>query len=315
MALDRRARRFLDFLAASARGRDGAPSLHELRRASADLAAFAGAMSPVERCDERLGDGEGGLTLRVYSPLGSSGAPLPGIVYFHGGGWVSGSLETHDPICAALAARGGCRIVAASYRLAPEHRFPAALDDALAAVRAVRADPGRFDVDPRRIGVGGDSAGANLAVAAARALPGGEPPLAMQLLLCPVMEPLGRTPSRSEFASGYLIEEATMQRYWDHYRVEGLAPDDPCVAPLRANDLAGMPSALIHTAEFDPLRDEGEFYAEALASHGVTVRLTRHAGMIHHFYGLGGVIPAAEAAAALIGDDIRRAFGTRLGEP
>ncbi|HEY1942416.1 MAG TPA: alpha/beta hydrolase [Roseiarcus sp.] len=308
MALDRRARRFLDFLAASARGRDGAPSLDDLRRASADLAAFAGPASPVERRDERVGDGEGGLALRIYSPLGSSGAPLPALVYFHGGGWVSGSLETHDPICAALAARGGCRIVSASYRLAPELRFPAALDDALAAVRAVRANPGRFGVDPLRLGVGGDSAGANLAVAAARALRGGEPPLALQLLLCPVMEPLGRTPSRSEFASGYLIEEATMRRYWDHYRVDGLAPDDLRVAPLRANDLAGMPSALIHTAEFDPLRDEGELYAQALAGHGVAAQLTRHVGMIHHFYGLGGVIPAAEAAVARIGEGLRVAW-------
>ena len=308
MAIDRRARRFLDFLAASARGHDAPLGLDDLRRASADLATFAGPSPPVERRDERVGQGEGGLALRVYSPLGASDAPLPALVYFHGGGWISGGIETHDAICAGLAVGGGCRIVAASYRLAPEHRFPAALDDALAAIRAVRADPGRFGVDPCRLGVGGDSAGANLAVVAARALRGEEPPLALQLLLCPVMEPLGRTPSRSELASGYLIEETTMRSYWEYYRIDGLAADDPRVAPLRANNFEGMPRALIHTAEFDPLRDEGELYAEALVRSGVDARLTRHAGMIHHFYGLAGVIPEAASAFERIGAELRAAW-------
>ncbi len=307
MGLDPRARRFLDFLAAGARGSDGAPNLDVLRRASAELAAFAGPPLPVERRDERLGDGEGALALRVYSPLGADAA-LPALLYLHGGGWVSGGLETHDAICAGLAARGGCRIIAVSYRLAPEHRFPAALDDAFAALRAVRANPARFGVDPRRLGVGGDSAGANLAVVLARAVRREETPLALQLLLCPVLEPLGRTPSRQALSAGYLIEEATMRLYWDHYRVEGLAADDPRVAPLRASDLTGMPRALIHTAEFDPLRDEGELYAEALASVGVAVQLTRHVGMIHHFYGLGGVIPAAAAAFERIEEQLREAW-------
>jgi acetyl esterase/lipase len=308
MGLDPRARRFLDFLAAGARGRSGPPDLDGLRRASEDLAGFAGAAPPVERQDTWL---EGrGLALRVYSPPGAPREALPGLVYFHGGGWVSGGLDSHDAICAALAARGACRIVAVAYRLAPEHRFPAALEDGLAAVRAVRDDPGRFGIDPRRLAVGGDSAGANLAVVIARALRGEEPPLALQVLLCPVMEPLGRTASRAAFASGHLIEEATMALYWEHYRVDGVGPDDPRVAPLRAGDFAAMPPALIHTAEFDPLRDEGELYAQALERDGVAAKLTRHAGMIHHFYGLVGVIPAAKAALARIGDELRQAFAT-----
>ncbi|MBV8474896.1 MAG: alpha/beta hydrolase [Hyphomicrobiales bacterium] len=307
MGLDPRARRFLDFLAASARRRDAAPNLDDLRRASADLAAFAGLALPVDRRDERLDGGESALTLRIYSPVGA-GAALPALLYFHGGGWVSGGIETHDAICAGLAARGGCRIVAVAYRLAPEHRFPAALDDAIAALRAVRADPARFGVDAGRLGVGGDSAGANLGVALARAVRGEAAPLALQLLLCPVMEPLGRTPSRRDLAAGYLIEEATMRRYWDLYRIEGLAADDPRVAPLRASDLPDMPSALIHTAEFDPLRDEGELYADALVRDGVAARLTRHAGMIHHFYGLGGAIPAAAAAFDKVGEQLRAAW-------
>ena len=307
MGIDPRARRFLDFLAASGRSRAGAPDLDALRRAGTELASFAAPAPPLERRDERVS----GLALRVYSPPGAVGDVLPGLVYFHGGGWISGDLDTHDAICAALAAGGACRVIAVGYRLAPEHRFPAALEDGLAAVRAVRADPARFAVDPRRLAIGGDSAGANLAVVVALALRGGAaPPLAMQVLLCPVMEPLGRTPSRAVLASGHLIEEATMALYWEHYRIEGLAPDDPRVAPLRAAEFADMPPAFIHTAEFDPLRDEGELYAQVLARDGVSAKLTRHAGMIHHFYGLGGVVPAAQAALARIGDDIRGAFAT-----
>ena len=140
-------------------------------------------------------------------------------------------------------------------------------------------------------------------------------PLALQVLLCPVMEPLGRTPSRAALASGHLIEEATMALYWEHYRLEGLAPDDPRVAPLRAADFAGLPPALIHVAEFDPLRDEGELYAAALARAGVAVELTMHAGLIHHFYGLGGVIPAAQAGLERIGDELRQAFAHLAAHP
>ena len=311
MALDPRARRFLDFLAASAQGRPGAVDLTELRRASEDLAGFAGAPPPVERRDERL-DGCG-LGVRIYAPARTSRDALPSLVYFHGGGWISGSLDSHDALCASLAARGDCRIIAVDYRLAPEHRFPAALDDGFAAVREVLVDPGRFGVDPRRLAIGGDSAGANLAVVVARALRGEVPPLILQLLLCPVMEPLGRTASRAAFASGHLIEEATMAFYWERYRIDSLTPDDPRVAPLRAGDFADMAPALIHTAEFDPLRDEGELYAQALMQAGVAARATRHAGMIHHFYGLGGVIPAAQAALARIGDELRQAFAAPSG--
>lgn len=306
MSLDPRARRFLDFLAAGGRGGAGTLDLHDLRRAGVELAGFAAAPPEVERREERLA--ERGLALRVYAPKGASPSLSPGLVYLHGGGWISGGLETHDAICATLAVRGNCRVVAVDYRLAPEHRFPAALEDALATVHAVAADPRRFGVDPRRLAIGGDSAGANLAVVAARALRAAGPALALQLLLCPVMEPLGRTASRAALASGYLIEEATMAFYWEHYRIGGLAPDDPRVAPLRAEEFAGMPPARIHTAEFDPLRDEGELYAEALRRAGVDVELTLHAGMIHHFYGLGAVIPAARAAFERIGDDLGEAL-------
>ena len=301
--LDPRARRLLDLIAAGAKTRDGPPALHELRAATDELAAFAAPPPPVERRDETLAAGR--VAVRLYAPPGQGEAPAPALLYFHGGGWISGGIASHDAICATLAARGLCRVIAVDYRLAPEHRFPAALDDGRAALEAIAADPRRYGVDPKRLGIAGDSAGANLAVVLARETP---TPLALQLLLCPVMDPLGRTASRAALASGWLIEEATTARYWDFYRLPGLAPDDPRVAPLRGGDLASLPPALVHVAEFDPLRDEGEAYVAALTRAGVRAELTVHAGLVHHFYGLGGVVPAGQAAFGRICDGLRRAW-------
>jgi acetyl esterase/lipase len=239
---------------------------------------------------------------------------LPGLVYFHGGGWVSGDLETHDSICAGLCDFARCAIVAIEYRLAPEWRFPAAHDDAVAAVAAAAANPARFGIDPARLGVGGDSAGAGLATAAAREAGDRGVAIALQLLLCPVLDPLPRAPSRREFAEGFLLEEAAMARYWELYAPEGLSPGDPRVTPARAADLSRAPPALIHCAEFDPVRDEGLDYARALARAGARVRHKVHRGMIHHFYGLGAVIPAGQAALAEIGATLRAAFAGEWDE-
>ncbi len=228
-------------------------------------------------------------------------------MYFHGGGWVSGSLATHDALCATLADAAKCRIVAIDYRLAPEARFPAAHEDALAALDAVASDPARWAIDPARLGVGGDSAGGNLAAYAARRA---RAPLALLFLLCPVLDALARTPSRHALASSYLIEEATLERYWDYYRAEGLSPDDVRIAPRRESDFSCLPPTRIHGAEYDPLRDEGESFAQSIAQAGVPVRHILHAGLIHHFYGLGGVIPAAQAALDAIGEDLREALAT-----
>ncbi len=301
--LDPRARRFLELIAAGAKSRGGPPTLQELRVATDGLASFAAPPPPVERRDDVVAAGR--VAVRLYAPRGSGDTQLPALLYFHGGGWISGGLASHDAICATLAARGLCRVIAVDYRLAPEHRFPAALDDGAAALKAIAADPRRFGVDPKRLGIAGDSAGANLAVVVAREA---SAPLALQLLLCPVMAPLGRTASRAALASGWLIEEATMAHYWDFYRVPGLSPDDPRVAPLSGGDFARLPPALVHVAEFDPLRDEGKAYAAALTAAGVRVALTTHSGLIHHFYGLGGVIPAAQAAFERVCDGLRRAW-------
>ena len=306
--LDRAARRFLDALNRTRRPDAGLPSVADLRAASIELAKFADPPPPIERRDEALEIGASPVRLRVYSPLGRADDTLPGLVYFHGGGLVAGDLDTHDALNATLCAGAGCRLIAVDYARAPEAKFPAARDDAVAAVLAVTQTPERWRLDPRRIGVGGDSAGGQLAALAAREATRSGAALALQFLLCPVMDALARFPSRFALSEGYLIDEATMRAYWDAYRVEGLAPDDLRAAPLAAAEFAGLPPARIHVAEGDPLCDEGEAYARALQGAGVACRLTRHAGLIHHFYGLGGVIPAARPALAAIVADLADAF-------
>ncbi|HEY6578744.1 MAG TPA: alpha/beta hydrolase [Rhizomicrobium sp.] len=309
MAMDRFARRFLDLAGAGARARTGEPTLAEMRAGLAGLAIFAGAQTAEAAVrEERLPGSAVPIPIRIYSPSRLSREVLPGLVYFHGGGWLSGGLDSHDSICRALAVAGDCRVLAVDYRLAPEHRFPAAIEDCLAAVEAVMDRPALFGLDPARIGVAGDSAGGNLAVVVCQLARARGLPLALQALLCPVMDALGRTRSRQVLASGHFLEERTMVRYWEHYRIAGLDPDDPRVSPSQARDFRNLPPALIHTAEYDPLCDEGALYAEALARAGVAVRHCRHPGMIHHFYGLGGAIPYASAALAAIGAEIREAF-------
>ena len=304
--LDRAARRFLDAL--NRQGQAGERTVADLRAAAVDLARLADRPPPADRRDEALDVGARRLRLRVYAPPDRGGDFLPGLVYFHGGGLVAGDLDTHDALTAALAAGAGCRIIAVDYARAPEARFPAAFDDAFAATRAVVADAARWRLDPARIGVGGDSAGGQLAALVARASVG----LALQFLLCPVMDSLARAPSRHALAQGYLLDEATMRGYWDAYRIDGLSPDDARVSPLAAGDFAGLPPTRVHVADGDPLCDEGVAYAGALQRAGVACRLTRHTGLIHHFYGLGGVIPAARPALARIVADLASAFGAAV---
>lgn len=308
--LDRAAKRFLDALNATAPSRTDPPTLAKLRAAATELAKLAAPPPPVERAEESLALDGRELGLRLYSPPGLAAETLPGLVYFHGGGLVAGNLDTHDAIAAVLAAGGGCRVLAVEYRLAPEARFPAAYDDAAATTLAVLRDPGRFRLTPGRIGVGGDSAGGQLAALAARSATEAGLPPALQFLLCPVMDSLARLPSRFALAQGRLLDEVTMRAYWDAYRVEGLDPSDPRVSPLGRSDFSGLPPAIVHIAEVDPLHDEGEAYALALQAAGVRVQITRHGGLIHHFYGLGAVIPAARAALADVTNSLRRAFAS-----
>jgi acetyl esterase/lipase len=188
---------------------------------------------------------------------------MPGLVYFHGGGLVAGTLDTHDSIARALANSAACRVVSIDYRLAPEHPFPAALQDALAAVTYVGAHAAEFGIDGTRLGICGDSAGATLAAATAQAIARiGVPRLALQVLLCPILDYSRSTPSKRELASGYLIDQATLDHDLLHYAPPGADPADPRISPLRALDVAGLPRTFIHSAEFDPLRDEAREYFE-----------------------------------------------------
>src|SRR5450631_1672098 len=220
----------------------------------------------VGRIEDRTLPGSGGaLAVRIYTPLDAGAETLPGLVYFHGGGLVAGNVATHDFIGRALAAYGACRVVSVDYRLAPEHPFPAALDDALAAVTHVGAYAARFGIDGARLGICGDSAGAALAAATCQAAARiGSPRLALQLLICPILDYSRSTASRRELASGYLIDQATLDHDLLHYAPPGTDPADPRISPLRADNVAGLPRTLIHTAEFDPLRDEGLDYFERL---------------------------------------------------
>ena len=307
--LDRAARRFLDLARASAPDPTSDVALADMRRATEALAVFArGELErDVETRDAILSGGSTKIPVRLYSSRSRREAILPCLVYFHGGGWLSGSLESHDGLCRALADEGDCRVVAVDYRLAPEHPFPAALEDCAAAILKVSGEADELRIDRRRIGVAGDSAGGNLAATLCRALRD-QVAIALQLLLCPVLDALGRTPSRQTLASGYFLEERTMVRYFDRYRIAGLVPDDPRVSPLRAPDFRGLPPTRIHAGEFDPLKDEAALYAERLAAEGVDARLTIHQGMIHHFYGLGDVIPYARTALQMMGVEIRKAL-------
>jgi acetyl esterase/lipase len=298
--LDRGARRFLDALNRVAGAE--APTVESLRAAAAALAPLASPAPSVERVEDALGP----VRLRVYSPPGRADDLLPGLVYFHGGGLVAGDLDTHDALAAALAAGADCRIVSVDYARAPEAKFPAAYDDAVAVTLAAARDPARFGF--ARVGVAGDSAGGQLAALAARAARDAGVELCLQLLLCPVMDPLARAPSRFALAEGYLLNEATMRAYWDAYRVEGLQPGDPKVTPLAAADFSGLAPAIVHIADGDPLYDEGGEYAGRLSAAGAPCRLTRHAGLIHHFYGLGAVIPAAHQALGAIVAELKTAL-------
>jgi acetyl esterase len=313
MPLDARAKRFLDMLAAL--NPPSALSLSPADRRSAlrHLLSFSGQEQPVASTEDGVLPGPAGpLGFRRYEPYGShAGETLSGLIYFHGGGLVAGSIETHDTICRALTNASGCRVFSIDYRLGPESRFPAAVEDGYAAASWIAANCHRFAVQPERLGICGDSAGATLAAVvcqiAARAH---APALALQFLLCPIMDLSQESASRRELAQGYLVDRDTLEHDLRHYLEPEDDPADPRISPLRAQDLRGLPPALIHTAEYDPLRDEGRAYAEQLEAAGVRTLYRCHHGMIHLFYGLGGIIPYAGAAFKQMGADIRGLLGS-----
>ncbi len=315
MPLDPHARRFLDRLQAVSPAAASPPpalSVAARRSALAQLLALGAARALACEVQEREIPGPGGaLRLRTYAPAATANSPalLPGLVYFHGGGFVAGTLDSHDPICRRLSHASGCRLVAVDYRLAPEHRFPAALEDALMATRWVAAHAGELGIDPRRLGVCGDSAGATLAAVICQAAAAGGPPLALQVLICPIMDYGAQTESRRRFGRGYFLDEATLRHDLEHYLGADDDLSDPRISPLRATALAGLPPSCIHTAEYDPLRDEAADYAQRLQQAGVPTTYRCHLGMIHLFYGMEPMIPYAASGLELIGADVRAALG------
>lgn len=276
----------------------------EDRRVS--ISTLGGETETLARVEDLSIPGPGGdLPIRVYSD--GSGGLRPALVYFHGGGFLFGDLESHDSVCRALAKDSGAVIIAVDYRLAPEHTFPAGVDDAYAATRWVAANAERLGIDARNIAVGGDSAGGNFAtVVAMRCRDAGGPALTAQVLIYPVVDMSSfETGSHREFGEGYFLTRSGMQYCTRYYLANPDLVRHPEVSPLLASDLTGLPPALVITAEFDPLRDEGEAYARRLEQAGVPVTLRRYDGMIHGFVSMHGIIPdgrkAIREAAAMIG--------------
>jgi len=251
----------------------------------------------------------GTITVRVFTPQGSGAKPA--LVYFHGGGWVTGDIETHDGICRTLANAADCVVASVDYRCAPEHKFPTAAEDAYAATRWVVEQGAALGVDTRRLAVIGDSAGGNLAAAVAlMARDRKGPALAFQVLVYPVTDCDFERPSYIENAEGYNLTSESMRFYWDQYAPGAADRVHPYASPMRAASLAGLPPALVITAEYDPLRDEGEAYARALGAAGVPVAHTRYPGMIHAFFRFTNILDAARAAVAEVVAALQKAWGT-----
>jgi acetyl esterase len=278
-------------------------------RANAAAAAGPRRSSPVVT-DLTIPGAEGTIAARFYEPPGIGLEMRPLIVYFHGGGWTIGDLDTCDGVCRFLALNAPATVLSVDYRLAPEHPFPAAVEDALAAYRWAAIDNSRLGADPDRIAVAGDSAGGNLAAAVSLlARDGGGPVPAMQILIYPTTDAVGGQPSRDEFSSGFLLSRTDMDWFEDHYLPPGADRADPRISVLRAADLSGLPPAYIATAGFDPLRDEGEEYAERMREAGVAVTLRRHPDLTHSFANMTAVSETANAAML----ELAGAVGAGLG--
>jgi acetyl esterase len=313
-ALDRSTHALLRLLALSGRGH-----LHELEPTLArTLARRDGALvdwpasEPVEQRELELDGAAGPLRARAYTPAGLRSAPI--LVWLHGGGFVIGGLETHRNTCARLAARARCVVVAVDYRKAPEHRFPAAVDDSLASFRWIRAHAEQLGGQPDRVAIGGDSAGGNLsAVVCHRLREAGEAQPSLQVLIYPSTHTEHPFESYRRFSEGALLTADMLRWFADHY-LRG--PEDrrnPDASPLLASNFEGLAPALIRTAGFDPLRDEGEAYAQALAAAGVEVDHRCYEGLIHNYLVMTA-IPANRAAVDELGDELVRALRRPLGD-
>lgn len=315
MALDPESQRLIDLMLAANR-----PAWHTLSPDDARaqyLALRPGAQGPrpsgVEATDLSLPGPAGDLKARLYRPPSTgSDSLLPALVYAHGGGWVFGNLDSHDVLCAQLALEAGIAVLALDYRLAPEARFPGAFDDVVAGLQWVAAHGASIGIDAGRLAIGGDSAGGNLAAAAALwARDAGGPKLRLQLLAYPVTDAVARTDSYRRYADGYGLNAAAMEWFFDHYTPDRGSRGDWRVSPLRAPSLAGLPPALVITAGYDPLRDEGRAYAFRLQQEGTLADLVEFGGMLHGFLSSPMLLHAARRGTSLCAAALREALVLR----
>lgn len=294
---------------------DGVPDISEMSVPQARMfleSTFVGMVSNpqpmAEVRDFTVPAPAGRLPVRLYKPEGSD-AVVPLVVYFHGGGWVIGSIEAYDPTCRELASASGCAVASVEYRLAPESVFPAAPEDCYAATRWLVENAAELGVDGERIAVAGDSAGGNLAaVVSLMARERGGPRISYQVLIYPAVDFAGDYSSREENAEGYFLTTRAMRWFSEHYLPGESEVKEALASPLLAADHSGLPPAIIVTAGFDPLRDEGEAYADKLREAGVEVKLTRYDGMIHGFVSMIGALDDARKAIAEMGSELDAAL-------
>jgi acetyl esterase len=311
MPLDVQMKSVLDAMAAAKN-----PAFHTLTPQEARRLAAArpqpGQPEPVAKVEDRNIQSSGGeIPIRIYTPAGVQ--PFGVLVYFHGGGWVLGSIEMTDQPCRLLANASGCMVVSVEYRLAPEHKFPAGPEDCYAATKWVHDNAASLSVDPMRIAVGGTSAGATLAaVVTLMARERRGPHIAYQLLVYPATTTELTTTSHSQFAKDnyYILSRADMEWFWGHYLARDEDRTNPYACPAHAKSLAGLPAAFVITAEYDPLRDEGEAYAVRLTDEGVSTILKRYDGVTHGFFGMPGLLEKAKVAIGDAAVALRSAIGT-----
>ncbi len=300
MELDPQMKAILDTIAAAGGKPFNALTPAEARAAIKLMAqVFGGAAEQMAKVDDRRIPGPAGeIPVRIYTPEGAAAKGV--LVYFHGGGWVIGDIGTHDDVCRSLAKGAGCVVVSVDYRLAPEHKFPAGPEDCYAAVKWVAQNATALGVDANRIAVGGDSAGGNLAaVIAQMARDRGGPKIAFQLLIYPATDWSKESASQREFTQdGYILSRGDMVWFYDHYMTSAADKTNPYFSPACAKSLAGLPPAFVLTAAIDPLRDEGEAYAEALRKAGVAVTAKRYPGVCHGFIMMGAKLDTGKQALA-----------------